>query len=156
MKHLFIAVLTVGLLTACGTQKETQKVTENEKDKTSKNEDNNNPIQKAIIGEVEEETPITTINSAEIEGNIMHLVVSYSGGCVEQHFDLVGNATVMKSFPPKRSVELVRSGGDKCRQVVVKELSFDLKELAQNKSDGAKIILLLKGYKEELTYVYKE
>ena len=156
MKYLIIAVFTFGLLTSCGTQKESQKVTENEKDKTSKNEDKNKPFQKAIIGEVNEEAPITTINSAEIEGNIMHLVVSYSGGCVEQHFDLVGNPTVMKSFPPKRSVELVRSGGDKCRQVVVKELSFDLKELAQNKSDGAKIILLLKGFEEELTYVFKE
>lgn len=154
MKHLIIVVLTFGLLTACGTQKESQNVTE--KDEILKDKENDNPFQKAIIAEVTEDTPVTTINSVKIDGNIMLLEVSYSGGCVEQHFDLVGNATVMKSFPPKRSVELVRSGGDQCRQVVVTELSFDLKELAQNKSDGAEIILLLKGYEEELTYVYKE
>ena len=151
MRYLFILTLAFGLFSACGTKKNSQSI-----DMKEDVNDDENPFQKAIIGEVNEETPITTINSAIIEDNIMHLVVSYSGGCVEQHFDLVGNAMVMKSFPPKRSIELVRSGGDKCRQVVVKELSFDLKELAQNKSDGAEIILLLKGYEEELTYVYKE
>lgn len=154
MRHLFIAVLTFGLLTACGTQKESQNLTE--KDEILKDKENDNPFQKAIIGEVTEETPVTTINSVKIDGNIMLLEVSYSGGCVEQHFDLVGNPTVMKSFPPKRSVELVRSGGDQCRELVTKKLFFDLKELAHNKSDGAKIILLLKGFKEELTYVYKD
>lgn len=147
MKVLFIGVVFFSLFTACGTQRESQK---------KYMEEEENTIQKAIIGEVTEESPNTTIKSASIDGNTMKLEVTYSGGCVDQHFDLVGQPVVMKSFPPKRNVELVRSGGDNCRELVSKTLFFDLKELAQNKSDGAEIILLLNGYKNELKYVYKE
>lgn len=153
MKYLFIIVLSFGLFTACGTKKNGQNETMKEEINTSKEV---KQVQKAIIGEVTEEAPMTRIKSAEIEDGILHLKVSYSGGCEEQYFDLVGNGMIMKSLPPKRMVELVRSGGDHCRELVSKELFFDLKELAHEKSDGAKIILLLKGYEEELTYVYRE
>jgi hypothetical protein len=112
--------------------------------------------QKAIIGEPSEDNPSTTISNAELDGNILKLTVSYSGGCEDQVFDLVGDEVIMKSFPPKRSITLVRnSKGDVCREYITKELSFDLSELSYQKKNGSEIILLLQNYDKDIRYIYQ-
>jgi hypothetical protein len=112
--------------------------------------------QKAIIGEAPADNPSTQINRAVIKDNTLELEVSYSGGCEEQVFDLVGNEMIMKSFPPQRSVVLVRdSKGDNCREWLTKTLIFDITELHHNKKVDAVIVLRLEGFDEELRYIYR-
>jgi hypothetical protein len=146
MRYLIVSVILLFISSSCGTKKETnQKPLETEV-----------MAQNAIIGEPSKDNPTTEISNAEVDGNMLKLTVSYSGGCEEQVFDLVGNEMVMKSFPPKRAVTLVRdSKGDACREYITKELLFDLTELSYQKKNGSEIILLLQGFDKEIRYVFQ-
>lgn len=146
MRYFTILVTIIGLSFACGTVKDgDQQPTEEE-----------NMVQKAILGEPSKDNPLTQISNAELNGNILKLTVSYSGGCEDQVFDLVGDEMIMKSFPPKRNVTLVRnSKGDACREYITKDLLFDLTELSYQKKNGSEIILQLKGYEKEIRYVFQ-
>lgn len=108
------------------------------------------------IGEIPKEILPTTIKSAQVEGNTLTLEVSYSGGCEDQSFNLVGSPITMKSLPPKRAIALVRnSNGDTCRELVEKTLTFDLTSMAYQEKDGSQIYLILNDYKEQLLYTLK-
>lgn len=146
MRYLTVLFILLLISSSCGTMKETeQKPIETE-----------SKAQKAIIGEPSEDNPSTEILNAEVNGNILKLTVAYSGGCEEQVFDLVGSEMVMKSFPPKRNMTLVRdSKGDACREYISKELLFDLTELSHQKKNGSEIILLLNGFEKEIRFVFQ-
>lgn len=125
-----------------------------ERNKAATIEEKTIVYQKAIIGEAPEENPNTEILNATIDGDVLTLKVNYSGGCEEQLFDLVGSSIVMKSFPPQREVTLVRNArGDACRELITKELTFDVSELAYLRQKGELIILHLKGF-GELSYYF--
>jgi hypothetical protein len=147
MKRLYTVFLTGALsLTACGVG---QEVNQRDRESSTMN-------QKAIIGEAPKDNPSTQINRAVIIDNTLELEVSYSGGCEEQVFDLVGNEMIMKSFPPQRSVVLVRdSKGDDCREWITKTIIFDITELHHSKKVDAEILLRLEGFDGELRYIYR-
>lgn len=145
MRYLTVLVVLLVISSSCGSKK----------DSVQKSKEKESMAQKAIIGEPSKDNPTTQISNAELDGNILRLTVSYSGGCEEQVFDLVGNEMIMKSFPPKRNMTLVRnSKGDACREYITKELLFDLTELSYQKKNGSEIILLLNGYDKEIRYVF--
>jgi hypothetical protein len=146
MRYLTVLLILLVISSSCGTIKDTDQ----------------QPAgievvaQKAIIGEPSKDNPLTEISNAELDGNILKLTVAYSGGCEDQVFDLVGNEMIMKSFPPKRNMTLVRdSKGDACREYITKELLFDLTELSYQKKNGSEIILQLNGYDKEIRYVFQ-
>lgn len=147
MRYLtFLLILLVISSSSCGTVKDTDQP----------------PVeievmaQKAIIGEPSKDNPLTEISNAALDGNMLKLTVSYSGGCEDQVFDLVGNEMIMKSLPPKRNMTLVRdSKGDACREYITTELLFDLTELSYQKKNGSEIILQLNGYDKEIRYVFQ-
>jgi hypothetical protein len=112
-------------------------------------------VKKAQLGDVNQETAMTTITSVTLEGNILSVDVEYSGGCKDHSFDLIGSEAVMKSMPPKRSVKLMHnSNDDTCRELVSETIKFDIRALSMTEKKGSEIILLLDGYKEAISYVY--
>jgi hypothetical protein len=142
---LLLVLMIVGhSLTSCGIRKN-----KGDKDVSSGN------TQKAIIGEAPKDNPETQINWVQLAGNILTIEVSYSGGCEQQSFDLVGNELILKSFPPRRNIVLVRdSKGDACREFITRTLEFDITELHHNKKVGDVILLVIEGFKNEVRYVY--
>jgi len=143
-------------LMSCGVNKEVATTTEVEHSSVAVPEKN---VPKAIIGEAPENNPNTEITSAFIEEDILFLTVNYSGGCEEHVFDLVGDAVVMKSFPPQRSIVLVRNDrGDTCREWITKEIMFELSEFqyASSGQNEGEIILHLEKWSESLRYIYKK
>lgn len=140
MKVLLLLTLGFALL-ACGNSKEITP------------EKSSHP--KATFGNIDYQAPTAQINTVRIEGNLMFLEVSYSGGCEEQAFSLVGSEMIMKSLPPKRGIRLQRDPkGDACRELVSKSLVFDITDLAYQKEEGEVIFLLLDGFKEEIKYSF--
>lgn len=138
MKILFTLSLSLVLL-ACGSAKEASETAIE--------------TPAATIGEIDYEAPTANILSAVVEGNYLNLEVSFSGGCEEQSFELVGSPMLMKSMPPKRGIRLIRDPkGDACRELVTKKLRFNINALAYSEEVGSEVILLLDGYKEELKY----
>ncbi len=118
------------------------------------------PVEKKIpaasLGDTKETSDPVTIENVTIDGNIMTLDVSYSGGCQEHWFDLIGSFAVMKSLPPKRSVKLIHNAkDDRCRKMISESISFDISELAMQQKPDSEIVLLIDGYKEPITYKYQ-
>lgn len=140
-KYIFILSLCLTLF-ACGNSKKTNNATVATK--------------KALLvdgGDTYKDNATTTINSATIDQNNLTLEVSYSGGCEEHEFSLMGSKMIQKSLPPKRGIFLYhQNNGDSCRELKEETLVFDISEFAY---ESGEIILILDGYKEELSYSSK-
>lgn len=110
----------------------------------------------ATIGKTPMDNHPVNITAAAIKGNTLTIDVSYSGGCQEHRFDLVGNEAIAKSLPPQRSIRLVHTGEpDACEALVRQTLSFDISNLAYKQEAGSEIILRLEGWDTDLRYIYK-
>lgn len=110
----------------------------------------------ATLGDVTQDSDPVTITSATVDGNTLKIDISYSGGCKEHMFDLVGSFAIMKSLPAQRSIKLLHnSKDDTCREFIEQTVEFDISELAYKKEAGSEIILLLNGYREPITYKYQ-
>ena len=97
------------------------------------------------------------ILDAKIINNQLHLNVSYSGGCEKHNFKITGDASISKSLPPIRSVELFHFGnGDACKKLITEELIIDVNELAYKQEEGSEIYLSLNGWNEKISYVFKK
>ncbi|MFT5600494.1 MAG: hypothetical protein ACI9N1_000729 [Flavobacteriales bacterium] len=97
-----------------------------------------------------------TVNSAKMDGHILYVEVSYSGGCEEHKFELHTNRMFMKSMPPKLGVFLKHdNGGDNCEAIETKTLQFDM-QAAQypTEQEDFKLIFLLNNWKDGIEYVY--
>lgn len=111
---------------------------------------------KATLGEIPENSDPVKIKSATISGNIMTLEVTYSGGCKDHEFQLIGREMISKSLPPIRSVKLVHTGNeDMCDALIMKTLKFDIRELAYKKEAGSEIMLKLSDLDESLKYTFE-
>lgn len=92
----------------------------------------------------------TTIINASVSGNLLELNISYSGGCEEHTFELYGATIIQKSLPPKRSIFLYHnSNNDSCRELIEKELIFDISNLAYDKGE---IELVLANYSTPIAF----
>lgn len=130
--------------------------------KTKKNAmTDSNSIQKdaiqlvAEIGTTKDVSAPVEISGCKIEGNKMYLSVSYSGGCQEHSFKLIGSPNISKSLPPIRAIQLFHTdNGDSCRELISKIIEVDLTALAYKQEDGSVIHLTLEGWEEKLTYTF--
>ena len=154
MKLVILLSLSATLF-SCGIFKKNNNVEENVTTEVTETVDALAP-RKAKLGDTGQASDPLEISKIVIEDNIMKIDVSYSGGCQVHDYDLVGNYAVMKSMPPKRSVQLVhRAKGDNCRTVIKETLKFDVTELAMTQKAGSEIILIVDGFKEEISYTFK-
>ena len=97
-----------------------------------------------------------TIIDAKIIGNKLHLNVSYSGGCKNHDFKIIGNSLISKSLPPIRSVRLIHyANNDECKKLILGNLIIDITELAYKKESGSEIYLQLEGVKERLLFTFE-
>ncbi len=93
------------------------------------------------------------ILAVKVNGNVLVIDVSYSGGCEKHEFELIGSKSIQKSLPPKRGIKLYHNAnGESCRELINQTLSFDISEFAY---PGGEIMLLLEGYLTPISYVAK-
>lgn len=108
---------------------------------------------KATLGEIPENSDPITIEKVSIKGNEMTIDVSYSGGCKDHTFELIGSQMVAKSMPPIRAIKLVHTGNeDNCRALIMRTLVFDISALAYQQVEGNEIFLTLND--ERYKYVF--
>ena len=93
-----------------------------------------------------------TFVNVTLEEDLLHLEVSYSGGCATHEFSLIGTGVFMESYPVQTSIMLSHEDNyDNCESIITETLVFDLtplKELYAEsylESSGTIIIYLL-GY----------
>jgi len=151
-----IPFIAAGLLAfACGTKKnaETGEVMP-DKNKTT-------PVTKevvkvtAAIGDFAKSSDAIQIDTVEVRGNILYIDVTYSGGCEEHDFEVIGSPMIAKSMPPIRAIQLVHhANGDTCREQKSIKLEVYIDELAYQKEVGSEIYLNLEGWKERIYYKY--
>ena len=137
---IFNLALVALILTSCGNSQNTTETPEKE-------------VSKAELTVSPEDFPSdpVTIEGAVIEGNIMTIKASYSGGCAEHEFKLLGLTAISKSIPPQRQITLSHNAnGDNCREYITEELSFEIS--AFGIKEGDPIVLQLAGWSEDLTY----
>lgn len=115
-----------------------------------------NTIKPAILGNTNAtESNAVLIEDVVLKGNVIYISISYSGGCEDHFFDLMGNQNISKSLPPLRSVKLIHTGKtDSCRELITKTLEFDISNLAYKKETGSEIVLNIEGWKEAVRYVF--
>ncbi len=155
MKPVFFAFSAILFTTACSTTEEVSKEEQNVAMEEPTQKPQRNAQVESFIGAFEESDPLD-IDSMHVEGNKLFMYVSYSGGCREHQFKLVGSPLVMKTLPPKRPVQLVHDNEDDlCESIVSRVLEIDLKNLAYEPTPGSTIVLQLKGWKEDITYTYE-
>jgi len=95
----------------------------------------------------------TTINTVSLEENVLSMNVSYSGGCEEHEFTLLGSKMISKSLPPQRGITLYhKSNNDSCRELITEDLAFDISDFAYGDKE---IVLILKDWKDRISYTLK-
>ncbi|MCF8278285.1 MAG: hypothetical protein K9J17_16275 [Flavobacteriales bacterium] len=74
---------------------------------------------------------------ASTKGDILSVVVRYSGGCKEHDFNAYFSGAYAKSLPPQAIVELehLNPDNDPCRSLVKDTFQFDLKPLRYSASE---------------------
>lgn len=150
MKNITLFVLSVVLL-SCGTSKN---ATKNEhSDSTIKPKET---MITATIGEFNKTSDPMTISSVKIEGNLMLIEVTYSGGCGEHTFQMIGSSMIAKSLPPIRSIQLThKANKDECRKMIIQTIKVDISALAYKKESGNDIYLTLEGWNEKIKYTFE-
>ncbi len=110
----------------------------------------------ATLGEINVPSdPITLLNT-RVEGNYLFIDISYTGGCEEHTFSVVGSEMISKSLPPIRSVQLIHSAkGDQCKKIVEETLVVDISKLAYKQEHGSTIFLLVNDLKNRIEYTYQ-
>lgn len=156
MKRIVIPSLLL-LLVACGTKKNaTQEPMIEEVQENAGQKPQRNAMVESIIGSFEENSDPLEIDSMRVEGNKLFLFVHYGGGCREHQFKMIGSPMVMKTYPPKRMVQLVHDNeDDPCESIVNRVLEADLRNLAYEQQPGSTIMLQLSGTDDVITYTYE-
>lgn len=94
-----------------------------------------------------------TVEGMKMVDNLLHLKVSYSGGCEEHIFNLYTDKRYMKSYPPKLNLFLEHiDNNDKCRAMITKELVFDVTGIEYPGTN--ELVLRFNNTKETLQFKY--
>lgn len=155
MKIILLLSVLAGLLSCA----ETKEIVLSKEDVVVAETDSNSDVtikqKKAKIGAFMESDHLD-IESVILKDNSLFIAVSYSGGCEEHDFELIGNPLIMKSLPPKRTIQLYHNAnGDSCRSLLNEILEIDITDLAYDQTAGSEIILILEGWEEEINYIFK-
>ncbi len=98
--------------------------------------------------------PAVSVEKASIDGNILNLEVSYSGGCEDHSFELISNGMYKKSMPPQLNLYLKHTNnGDACRKLVMDTLQFNIED-AKYPGGGDLILLISDGNSEATRITY--
>lgn len=93
------------------------------------------------------------VDNMEINGSILELTVSYSGGCEEHIFKLYSDQMYMKSYPPQLNLFLEHiDNNDRCRAMIIKKLAFDLSGIEYPGTN--ELIIHLNNTKLTINYKY--
>lgn len=154
MKSLAISVF-ITLLFSCGTKKNA--VTEKNAATESEQKTKTGIIHAvAEIGKIPTKSDTLNIRDVTIRGNTLTMVVSYTGGCADHEFRLIGSQMISKSLPPIRYVKLIHNAnGDACEVLTSKTLRFDITALAYQKEAGSEIMLNIDGTTENIKYTFE-
>ncbi len=83
---------------------------------------------------------------ARLEGLVLNITVSVSGGCEKHDFELVTAGALLLSIPPGANLYLVHEDNDDpCDAIVQETISFDITPLVES-SGFPQIILILWPY----------
>jgi len=147
------SILAISLfVSSCGTTKNS---TQTEEIEMTSSKPERNYQMKSSIGEFAASEPFT-IEAVRNEGNLLFVDISFVGGCGVHNFKCTGSNSIMKSLPPKRSVQISHDvPRETCENNVKKTLEIDISELAASRTPGSTIMLLLDGWDEEIKYVFE-
>ena len=151
MKLLSILLGSIILL-SCGTTKNHETT---EETTTVNTKPERNIMIKAEIGQFTESEPFN-ITDVKLEGNTLFVYVDFIGGCGVHNFKAIGNIAIMKSMPPKRSFKIIHEvPREICEEKVNKVLEIDISDLAESKTSGSQIFLILDGWDKEINYTFE-
>lgn len=92
---------------------------------------------------------------ATVEGDLLILTVSYSGGCEPHGFALWALEPYEKTLPPRHPLFLRhQANGDMCEAYITRELRFDLNPFRRLHPDGESVVLVLEGIEKELEFAF--
>jgi hypothetical protein len=82
------------------------------------------------------------MDSMEINNDTLSVFVAYSGGCKEHDWSLFTNGVYNKVHPPEITICLKHNNnGDACRQIIKKELKFNIAKLKYRRKKTVVVIL---------------
>ena len=143
---LIIILISASLFVACKCQK---------KIVSQKNINNEAMIIIGKLDTVNDSSDAIKFEDVKLNGNTLEIKVSYSGGCENHTFDLIGSPNISKSLPPIRSIQLIhRANKDACKALIIKDLIFDVSSFTYKKESGSTIYLQLDGWDQKLLYTY--
>lgn len=152
MRVLILSVLSILFLAQC---KDKKKCASNDEITEEKmNDSDTGSADALIIGQAayEGSAPIT-INNVSIKGDIMTFSVTHSGGCKDHTYELLFTGAYAKSLPVQAKFYLKHnSNGDFCKQLVQKEIMFDISEIKEKQDH---VIISVMGYKTKIEYKSK-
>ena len=86
-------------------------------------------VGKVFIGNADDRfgTDAFALNTATIDGDILKVSLSYSGGCETHQFTLVASDSFLESFPVQLSIYIAHNAnGDTCEAYPTEDYHFDL------------------------------
>lgn len=93
------------------------------------------------------------VDNMAIDGSILEVTVSYSGGCEEHVFKLYSDQMYMKSYPPQLNLFLEHiDNNDRCRAMIIKKLAFDISGIEYPGTN--ELIIHLNNTKQTINYKY--
>ena len=142
-----LAMIMAVILISCGEKKNTMSTEENEE--TTEQQDGQ--IQDLILTQDfnPDKNDAFEVKAVSLDGDILTVLVEYSGGCEDHEFNLKFNGAIMKSLPPQANLFLEhKANGDSCRALIRQELKFNISSVYQ----GEGIILHLNNYDQRIEY----
>ena len=101
-----------------------------------------------------------TISNVELIDDILNMTVSYSGGCEDHEFELIGTNNFMESDPVQINIRLSHNANnDICKAYLTEELTFDLTPLKEAwqevyQQESGTIIINLEGFDEPISFEF--
>lgn len=152
VKHTLVILLATILFFAC----HKRSINKSQATATEKSEKNTDfPVKNAIVDaetDMADKGALYTVDSIKINEDVLSVFVNYSGGCESHSFELYSNGMYAKSMPPQLSLCLKHtSNNDNCRELILKELKFNVANLKY----AGKSTVVLKLADKKTTYLVK-
>lgn len=150
---LYIGILVLLFMSSCKVENTVNTTTDADLEKVK------NPRTMEIKAFIGDKDPVNSanfiVNDLSITGNMMTLEISYLGGCAEHSFKMIGLPISASSIQAIRNVQLIHfSDNDKCTDEKKVTLKVDISDLAAQKEDGKKTVLVLDSWKNKIEYIY--
>lgn len=153
MRPLIPFILAVFIFSACGNKKKATAVERSETAEMTNNEAPGAPEIVMLQMPLLDSGDPYNFENVNLKGDVLELVVSYSGGCKTHDFVLQGDPRIMKSLPPQMNIVLQHNANaDHCRAHITDTLRFDLTPVRIG--DSGTIVLRLFNTEDRINYTY--